>query len=218
MEQNQQVFKQMAETVGIFRSIDTQFLSEAIKIADTQLRLIDDKIILSSPLLEIASTVNRSLERLLAIDTKQISEIFVQTIAQSNASREQLRPLDEMAENLRHYDLIWRSHLIDISRFSILSETLLSRFTWEQLGGILAVSGAVRDNLQHAFMDFSQSYSLLFKSVETSPIAIVTIPPIIFSFPLSSISMAQISLPLLQLTAWRETPNWKKRDKKPPKG
>ena len=134
IEQNQRVFGQLAQMTGIYMSINTRLLSEAAKIASTQLRLIDYSKILSSPVLEIASAANQSLERLLAVDAKQISEMLAQTVAQSNVWKEQLRPLDGIAENLRRYDLIWRSHVIDVSRFSILSETLLSRISWEHVG------------------------------------------------------------------------------------
>lgn len=183
IEQNQRVFGQLAEMTGIYRSIDTHLLSEAVKIASTQIRLIDYSKILSSPVLEIASSINQSLERLLAVDAKQISEMLVQTTTLSNVWKEQLRQLDGIAENLRRYDLIWRSHVIDVSRFSILSETLMSRISWEYVGDILAIQDTIRDSIQRVFLDFSRSYSILFGSIERQPTFLVALPPIVSRLP-----------------------------------
>jgi|WetSurMetagenome_2_1015567.scaffolds.fasta_scaffold332968_1 hypothetical protein len=127
IKQNQFIFKQADEMVRVLPSFDTGLISEMTKIADIQLRL-KDSVRTVSQVFENASAANKSLEKIFAsTNVKQLQEIFAQITERSDAWKDQMRTLDVMAENLRHFELVWQSQLIEASRFSILSEMTLSR-------------------------------------------------------------------------------------------
>jgi hypothetical protein len=160
-----------------------QWLTLGDSVNDTQYRLANFNKMLSSPVLEFASTVNQSIERLLAADTARISEIFKHTDFQSKIWQEQQQTIDRMAVSLRQHDLVWHSHFVDVSRFAILSQTALSRIPWEQLGNALGIQDITRNRLQSVFVDFSRSFSGLFASLENQPSIIVSLPPVISKLP-----------------------------------
>jgi len=181
-EQNQRVVEQLAKASALYEPMNLRLI-DVSKIIDTQRRLIDFNKIIPSPAFDLASTVNQSVERLLAADMARINEIFIQTAFQSNIWREQQQVLDRMAESLRQCDVIWRSHFLDISKFAILSQTSLSRISWGQIGNALDIQDITRNSLRSIFLEFSQSYSGLFDSLERQPSIIVSLPPVMSKLP-----------------------------------
>lgn len=181
--QNQRYFEELTKTTDFFSSLNLHVMPELLKIIETQHRLVDLNTILSSPVLELATTVNQSIERLLAVDTVHIDEMLKQSAFQSQIWIEQQQALDRIVEGLRLYDMVWRSHFIDISKFAILSQTALSQISWDQLGNALEIRDFTRTKLQRAFLNFSQSYSRLFDLLDKQPSIIVSLPPVIFKLP-----------------------------------
>lgn len=149
---------------------------EMSKIITTQRRLVDFDKARLSPAFEAASSFNQSIERFLAANTARINGILQQSAFQRQAL------VDRIAGSMPA-DVIWSSHLIDIARFSILSQTSLSQISWEQMGNALDIQRAVRNSLQSVFLDFSQSYSDLFDSLERRPSVMMPLPPVISKLP-----------------------------------
>ena len=182
-EQNQQIFEQFAKTTALYESMNLHIMPEVLKIIDAQNRLFDFNKILSSPAFELSTMVNQSLERLLAKDSAHISEMLTQSAFQSQIWRDQQDILGRIAESLPQYDLVWRSHFLDISKFAILSQTVLSQISWGQIGNALDIENITRNSLRSVFRDFSQSYSTLFDSWEKQPSTVVALPPVISKLP-----------------------------------
>jgi hypothetical protein len=179
VKQNQQVLEQFAKTASVYESMNLRVIPEVLKIIETQRRLVDFNKILFSPAFELATAVNQSIERLLVTDTARINEILKQSAFQSQIWREQQQALVSITESLHQYCVVWHSHFVDISKFAILSQTALSRISWEQIGNALDILDVTRNSLRNVFLDFSQSYSVLFTSLERQPSIIVSLPPVI---------------------------------------
>ena len=111
------------------------------------------------------------------------SELLKQLEIHPKIWEEQLQAIMKIAGEMPRYDLVVQSHLAEILKLSVLSQTSISRLAWESLGDVLNVQAPVRSVLQNTFLDFTQSYSKLFKSWENQPSFILSLPPIVSKFP-----------------------------------
>jgi hypothetical protein len=159
------------------------------KIIDAQNLLFESNLgkILSSPAFELSMTVNQSIGRLIAIETPYIDEMLKVSAFQERFFQSQMidhqNALSKILENLPLNDLAWRSHLLDISKFAILSQTVLSQISLETMGDALDIKENKRSRLQSVLLNFSKSYSTLFDSLETQPSIILSLPPVISKLP-----------------------------------
>lgn len=183
LDQNQRAIEQFAKTASFYKAMNPRLMSEVSKIIDIQNKLISISKTIPFPAFELASTANLSIEHLIATDTVRINGILTQAASQSSIWEEQRQVLYKITESLGQYDAIWHSHLLDISRFSLLSQASLSQISWEQIGNALDIQDVTRNRLQSVFLDFSQSYSGLFASLEAQPSIIASLPPVISKLP-----------------------------------
>lgn len=173
----------LSQAFKALEPINVTLLSEASKVLDTQRRLFESNNILSSATFDLASTVNQSIGRLLGADTVHINEIFKQSVFQTDYFKGHLQVTDRLAGSLSQYDLVWRSHLIDVSRFSTLSQTILSQISCTQMGDALNMQHVVNKRLQDTLLDFSKSYSGLFQSLQEQPSIMTMLPLVISKLP-----------------------------------
>lgn len=183
-EQNQRIFEQFAKASIVPASEHLRIISEISKIIEAQARFLNfnNKIVLS-PAFEQAITVNKSIERLLSIEMPRINEIFAALAHQSTIWNEQQLAFARIAETLQKDNALWQSHFLDISKFAILSQTSLSRISWEQIGNALEVQAGVQRTLKSSFGRFSNAYVELFDTFENQPNLIVSFPPTISRLP-----------------------------------
>jgi hypothetical protein len=182
-EQNQQFIQQLSRNASFQNTINLQAMSDVSKIVDSQHRLMDFNKILTSPALELATMASQSIGNLLATDRTRIGELLGESDSLSKIWKEQQQAIATIAESLNQQDMIWRTHLVDISKFALLSQTALSRITLEEIGNSLNIGEITRNALRRVFLGFSQSYLGLFTSFEKQPSIIVSLPPVISKLP-----------------------------------
>lgn len=187
-EQNSKIFEEIIRAsaihTAIFENINLAASLEASKILNTQIRLLELDKVFQSPALELANAVNLSVGHLLMVtDLMRGNELLKQFAIPPRIWEEQLQAITKIAGEIPHYDLAVKSHLAEILKLSVLSQTSVSRLAWESLGDVLNVQAAVRNALQDSFLDFTQSYSKLYKFWEDQPSFILSLPPIVSKFP-----------------------------------
>lgn len=132
---------------------------------------------------EETSAVSKSIERLLSLDTSQISKMFEKVVYQSEVWKEQQLTLSKMTEVLQINDKVWQSHLLEISKFAVISQTFLAKIQWEQIGNALELHTKAQNVLKKSFWNFSNAYANLFDSLENQPALILSFPPAISKLP-----------------------------------
>jgi predicted pPIWI-associating nuclease len=183
MEENQRVFAQILKAAEVYESVNLRAILEVLKIIETQDRLVDFDKILHSPAFEITAVANDSISRLLTMDATNINKLLKHSISQSEIWREQMLAVDRVVESMREHDVIWRTHFAEISKFSTLSQAMVSQIPWDQIGNAIDIRDKIGSNLRSSFLEFSQSYSGLFASFEKQPSIILSIPPVISKLP-----------------------------------
>lgn len=166
VEQNEKFFRQFSTTIAA---------QEKLMSFGNQFRL---------PLaLEETSAVNKSIERLLSLETSQISKMFEKVAYQSDVWKEQQLALAKMVEGVQINDKVWQSHFLEISKFAVLSQTSLAKIQWEQIGNALDLHAKTQNALRKSFGNFSDAYANLFNTLENQPAVILTFPPTISKLP-----------------------------------
>ena len=88
-----------------------------------------------------------------------------------------------MAKRVSSDPLALRPHLVDIAKFSALSQVSLSTLPWDQFGNAVNLQATFRDLLQGTFVDFTRTYSQLFESFQKESSLIVSLPPVTSKLP-----------------------------------
>jgi len=187
-EQNSRIFEEVIRAsaihTAIFKKMNLAASLDASKILDTQIRLLELDKVFQSPALELANAVNLSIGHLFeATDLMRVNELLKQVAFPPRIWDEQLQVIAKIAGEIPRYDLVLQSHLAEISKLSVLSQVAVSRLVWESLGDALDVQVPIRSVLQNSFLDFTQSYSKLYKFWENQPSFILSLPPIVSKFP-----------------------------------
>jgi hypothetical protein len=166
VEQNEKFFRQFSATIEAQENL-LKFSSQF------KLPLAFDE----------TSAVSKSIERLLSLETSQISKMFEKVVLSSEVWKEQQLALSKMTEVLQINDKVWQSHLLEISKFAVLSQTSLAQIQWEQIGNALELHTKTQNVLKKSFWNFSDAYANLFDSLENQPAVILSFPPTISKLP-----------------------------------
>jgi hypothetical protein len=184
VEQNRKISEHLAKVNIVPAAEHLSSMSEISRIIEAQTRFLDfNKKVALSPAFEQAISASQSIQRLLAIETPRINEIFAKIAHQSILWNEQRLALTKIAEPLQENDALWQSHFLDISKFALLSQTSLSRISWEQVGNALELQTKTQNALKNSFGKFSKAYVSLFDTFENQPNLIMSFPPIISRLP-----------------------------------
>jgi hypothetical protein len=70
------------------------------------------------------------------------------------------------------------SHIARISQMSVLAESSLARFNWDEIGSSIHLPTSARDILRDDFLRFSHSYEFFVASLNESQPIILSLPPI----------------------------------------
>ncbi len=134
------------------------------------------------PLFEETSAVSKAIEQMLLLEKSQISKMFEQVSYQPETWNKQQLAFAKMAEFLQP-DKVWQSHLLEISKFAVLSQASLAKIQWEQVGNALEIHTKTKNAIKKSFLNFSNSYANIFNLLEQQPLIILSFPPAISKLP-----------------------------------
>jgi len=188
VEQNSRFFDEVIRASAIhnalFERMELSASLEVSKILDAQIRSFELNKVFQSPVLELADTANLSIGHLFeATDIIRVNELIRQVVLPPSIWEEQLRAIEKISGEFPRYDLAWQTHLVEISKLSVLSQGIVSRLPWENIGNALDLQAPIRGMLQDSFLDFAQSYSNLFDFWEKQPSFVLSLPPVVSRFP-----------------------------------
>jgi len=177
-EQNQRLLEQFAPGASVYKPIEDVF-----RVVN-QFKLSELSRTIQSPAFESANAANLSIGRLFeSIDIIGVTSLLECTARISGAWGKRFRVLNPITQGLPRNDLTLQSHLADIAKFSFVSQTVLSRLSWDEIGNTLRIQSPVRSALQNSFLGLTASYSLLLDSLEKQPSVIISVPPAISRSP-----------------------------------
>jgi len=129
------------------------------------------------------NAVSKSIERLLSLETSQINKIFENAAYQSEIWKRQQLAIPKIANVLQQNDALWQSHFLEISKFAALSQALLARIPWDQVGSAIELSSKMQSAIIKSFGNFSAAYFKLFDKLESEPTSILAFSPVISRLP-----------------------------------
>jgi hypothetical protein len=182
MKQHQQIFDNLAKATAIYEAMNLPVKLEVAKLNNIYQQLVGLYKI-PNAVVEMAAKVNQSLAHLFATKKLALDEIYEQVTFQSQLWRDRLNAIDRITENIQSSDLVWRSHFIEISKYSILSQAALSKIAWDKIGDALEIKDSTRSRLQRFLLNFSKSYADLFASLDKNPSVVTSLPPIVTKLP-----------------------------------
>lgn len=169
---------------SILEKANLRVALEASQILDAEIRSFELGKIIQSIALDQANTVNLAIGRLLnETGLSRAIGLYEQAAQFSIAWEKQLQDIGKEIGIYPRYDLALQSHLAEMAKLTILSQAAVSRMAWENIGNAININVSKRAVLQSSFFGFSQSYSKLFESWEKQPSYIMSLPPVISTFP-----------------------------------
>lgn len=149
------------------------------KITGLQTTLLDLSKQMSSPVVELTRLANISISRMLET-VSPLNEVArqINSISQGWGKQLQLIHNSITASQIALYP-----HLARISEVTILAQASLSRFPWGEVGNTLKITNELKDTLSSSFLEFSRSYSALYRSFEEPASSVLLFPPIISELP-----------------------------------
>lgn len=128
---------------------------------------------MTSPLTEAARVAN--LSAIEMVKKSQVPIEFSNWDKFSLGWNERLRLIEGPPANALKNAL--DAHLSYIAEMSLLAESALARFTWENIGSTLRMPDSLVTGLRGQILDFTQSYGSLMDSLNQSQSVIMAMPP-----------------------------------------
>ncbi len=129
---------------------------------------------ITSPLTEAARAAN--LSAIEIFKTIQLRVDIAEQIKQiSPAWTEHLQLAKGLSDSVLQTAL--GSHMSRITEMSLLAESSLARFRWEDVGAVIRLPEEIRSPLRDEFLGFTRSYEHLLTSFRDSEAAILSLPP-----------------------------------------
>ena len=183
LERNRQIIEQITQQAGLHRlALDemTRMLAASVDVSRVlaqQIRYLNLRQAFQSPALDLAKSTNQSIAAILEkLVMPDVSEVFRRAIDAADVQRAQREMLDRAFASLPHHDLQLTAYLADVAKYSVLSQTALSRLPGGEMGSALSLQAQIQGALQGVFVDFTQSYSRLFASFQATPSLLAALP------------------------------------------
>jgi hypothetical protein len=153
-----------------------------LKAIDPQAYLPDPSRFAVSTALEKLSASNLSFVELF--DSASVTANLVSQPSLSRAWQEQVDSVARFTtESSRIYEKALQSHVAQVSKLSVLAQASLNRIAWEQIGDSLQTTRSLREAIQASVLNFSESYSALYRSLTEQPAILVSLPPFVSRLP-----------------------------------
>lgn len=184
--QNLKLLEQLAASIS---HVQTPELIKGVRLASVDLSgivNIQSKFqelswAINSPIAKLSQSANLSIARMLERmqSTREIADLM--TVASQDFHQQFQSRVDVLAQGLGEAFL--SSQLAKVSKIALLAQASLSRAPWDEVGKMLEIPEQLRTTLCNCFLDFSKSYSSLFRSFENSPLGLFSSHPFAFRLP-----------------------------------
>ncbi len=167
----------------------------------------------------LVSSASLSLSRILP-PLEAMEKISKETTWVTGAWEAYIRSSQKSLDILQSTELAFQSHIAKSASISIAVEMRLAQISFEKIGETAHLSIAKQMALQRSFVEFTESYSHLYKSIEQHPAKIASFPPVVSSLPpvelftvveslasISTVPVNQRALPVEAIAIGREIIN-----------
>jgi hypothetical protein len=137
--------------------------------------------LLNSPALQAARLANLAISKLSV--SPQVDFLAKELSKTSELWKSHLAPFAQATQLLGTSFLGIQSEVARMSQISILAERTLANIDFAKVGLLNKITEGFQNSVRATHFALSDSYSILFKSLEDSRLTILSVPPVVSSLP-----------------------------------